>query len=354
MGVAKNVWLQNIFGTKTTPGGLLNDLPNVSYVMLPLLIVAATVSPVASLREGCFRSGRLVFWRMAPELQPLVKQEKRDVEASTFRVEITVKDSKLAEKLLSGDWAPGTLGEMAKERLSLRGPLSPKTFDNTGTRFLEVALPSKGHWAKWKILECAAIHCGDGGVTWAMALILANMVSTSLPEYPRLRLLELGAGTGLVSSCLQRRGHELVVTDGHDEVLLNLRKNWPKADIRRFRWHVAEDYQVLSQWGSFDLLLGADLLVDARHCDAFRAALRPLLGVSPEVLLMERHRSGARPCAKLIRSDGFWVEERQEEQLTNVVVDSERDPPWLLLEASEAILIRVRREENENGSTEWL
>ena len=69
---------------------------------------------------------------------------------------------------------------------------------------------------------------------------------------------------------------------------------------------------------------------------------------------MERHRSGARPCAKLIRSDGFWVEERQEEQLTNVVVDSERDPPWLLLEASEAVLIRVRREENENGSTEWL
>ena len=228
-GLQKMCGCKIFFAQKKTPGGLLNDLPNVSCVMLPLLIVAATVSPVASLREGCFRSGRLVFCRMAPELQPLVKQEKRDVlEASTLRVEITVKDSKLAEKLLSGDWAPGTLGEMAKERLSLRGPLSPKTFDNTGTRFLEVALPSNGHWAKWKILECAAIHCGDGGVTWAMALILANMVSTSLPEYPRLRLLELGAGTGFS--------------------LLLLTTSWSRAGGHRWPWRgIAESPQKLAK-----------------------------------------------------------------------------------------------------------
>ena len=65
--------------------------------------------------------------------------------------------------------------------------------------------------------ECAAIHCGDGGLTWAMALVLADWLTTRLPEYPRLRLLELGAGTGLVASSLQKRGHEVVITDGKDE-----------------------------------------------------------------------------------------------------------------------------------------
>lgn len=31
------------------------------------------------------------------------------------------------------------------------------------------------------------------------------------------------------------------------EVLANLRRNWPTADVRRFRWEVPEDQQTLSQ-----------------------------------------------------------------------------------------------------------
>ena len=59
----------------------------------------------------------------------------------------------------------------------------------------------------------------DNGVTCGncMALVLADWLTTRLPEYPRLRLLELGAGTGLVASSLQKRGHEVVITDGKDE-----------------------------------------------------------------------------------------------------------------------------------------
>ena len=53
-----------------------------------------------------------------------------------------------------------------------------------------------------------------------MALVLADWLTTRLPEYPRLRLLELGAGTGLVASSLQKRGHDVVITDGKDEVLV--------------------------------------------------------------------------------------------------------------------------------------
>ena len=168
----------------------------------------------ASLREGCFRSGRLVFCRTSATVFAASDR-------SSLTVEITVKDSKLAEKLMSdwdlcqisgpmslyilliavnfyffngwfvlilllfpfvyiysqidvfvpkverldllgGQWAPGKLGAMAHERLSLRGPLCSKPFDH-GQRVLELQLPSKGRWAKWKIKECAAVRCGDGG-----------------------------------------------------------------------------------------------------------------------------------------------------------------------------------------------
>eukprot|EP00438_Fugacium_kawagutii_P012317 Skav221948 [mRNA] locus=scaffold195:516967:517682:- [translate_table: standard] len=98
-------------------------------------------------------------------------------------------------------------------------------------------------------------------------------------------------------------------------------------------------------WGAFDLVLGADLLLDSRHCDAFRAVLRPLLHVSPEILLMERNRSGTGSrCATEIVADGFWAQEAPYQKgLSHVVVDGLSDPPWLHEEASEAMVLRVRR-----------
>ena len=88
-------------------------------------------------------------------------------------------------------------------------------------------------------------------------------------------------------------------------------------------------------------------MLDSRHCDAFRTALRSLLVASPEVLLLERNRSGAASrCADAIRADGFVVDDRlHEESLEHVVVDDTSDPAWLSTEASGALVIRVRRGE---------
>ena len=139
---------------------------------LPWYLLATIAA--ASIRDGCFRSGRLVFCRTAALAPPRTAAAAAALAGArtdgtdgrhSLTVEITVKDSRLAEKLLSGDWAPGALGEMARERLRLRGPLSSKSFDQHGRRFVEVALPSKGRWARWKIkdwlmlssLACASV-----------------------------------------------------------------------------------------------------------------------------------------------------------------------------------------------------
>ena len=102
-------------------------------------------------------------------------------------------------------------------------------------------------------------------------------------------------------------------------------------------------------WGAFDLAVGSDLLLDSGHCDAFRSALRSLLAVSSEVLLVERNRWGAASrCVAAIRADGFHVEDRtNQESLAHVVVDGIHNPEWLSSEATEALVIRVRRGEKK-------
>ncbi|CAJ1367690.1 unnamed protein product, partial [Effrenium voratum] len=266
-------------------------------------------------------------------------EETQQLRSQTLTVEISVKDSKLAAKLLSGDWAAGVLGEAARERLSLRGPLSSKPFVS-GARDVEVSLPL-GRWATWRLRERSAqaadwLECGEGGMTWSMAVALANHLG-ALPEYPRLRVLELGAGTGLASLALSGRGHEAVASDG-GPCLRNLRRNLgPRAEVRQFRWHVEEDRAELSR-GAFDLVVGSDLLRDNQHCDALRAALGPLLRVSPEVWLMERNSPAAADCLEALRS---WQVTVQWGGSGRAVVDGQKDPAQLLSDAAAAMLIRV-------------
>ncbi|CAE7328030.1 unnamed protein product [Symbiodinium sp. CCMP2456] len=313
-------------------------------LLLALLHAAKSAVP-----RGCFNSGRLVFCRSegaaeapAPASQEsLAGPEALRSSGQTLVVEIAVKDRHLAERLLSGDWE----SLEAKRRLQLKGPACLQPFDEAGNRVLQISFPSFGRWANWKISEKHAKDCGDGGMTWAMAVGLAKLLGQR-PEYPRLRVLELGAGPGLVALLLAARGHEVVATDGADCVLANLRRNAAEQNrigVRRLRWHVEDDLR--HSLGAFDLLVGADLVHDATQCDALRAVLRAVRGAS-EVLLMERDRLGqGRRCAELMRGDGLDLELEPASSTSaatgDVIVDGQRNPPHLLSEMASALLIRL-------------
>jgi predicted nicotinamide N-methyase len=130
-------------------------------------------------------------------------------------VEVTIKDRNLAARFSDGSLA---------EYLTLLGPVSRRVFGEDKFRTIDVALPQLGLWAQWKLRERQLLDCGEGGMTWAMSVVLANYLGAA-PEYPRLRILELGAGTGLVSLALAGRGHSVVATDGDRCVLENLQRN---------------------------------------------------------------------------------------------------------------------------------
>ena len=160
-----------------------------------------------------------------------------------------------------------------------------------------------------------------GSQTWGGACVLAERIvrypeyfrldsepensDSSREERPDLRVLELGAGTGLVSltlaKLLESYGHwknkraEIVATDFYPSVLENLRNNivsnFEKEESQQLPPSVSITSQFLD-WKAFsstaelpaspfdmpfDLILGADIVYEAEHALWIKKCLSKLL-----------------------------------------------------------------------------
>jgi predicted nicotinamide N-methyase len=125
---------------------------------------------------------------------------------------------------------------------------------------------------------------------WPSGVALAAVVA-SLDVRGR-RVLELGAGLGLPSLAAALGGGDVLATDWADDAVELLRANAARNDIvlraERVRWDEPDRLVAGAPW---ELVLGADLLYEARNAEQL-AALLPRLG--GEILLAEP----GRPFAK--------------------------------------------------------
>jgi hypothetical protein len=143
-----------------------------------------------------------------------------------------------------------------------------------------------------------------GAQTWGAACVLSEIIvedvhgmEFGLHGTEEVRVLELGAGTGLVSMvvgrllCSRRKNGRVVATDHHPTVLKNLERNiehtFPSSD----EYHgvsIACHPLDWSAWPNltspappldepFDLVLGADIVYDARHAVWIKSCLHRLL-----------------------------------------------------------------------------
>jgi len=215
--------------------------------------------PLTRATERCKDVGRVVF---CPQGGRPIGWRKRRKRKQKMKI---VVSAALSDSLLGATVA----GErVLGARAEMMGPVSIQSFDDTGTRTLTLAMPHLGRSAHWQISERDLRQCGVGGVLWPMGIVLADYVSRA-PEYPRLRVLELGAGSGLSALALSRRGHHVVATDGDICVLHNLQRNVEhdapsgssasRIRVERLRWGVPEDYAAIQLLGPFDLITGADV-----------------------------------------------------------------------------------------------
>jgi predicted nicotinamide N-methyase len=107
-----------------------------------------------------------------------------------------------------------------------------------------------------------------------------------------LRVLELGCGLGLPSLAAAAGGADVLATDWAEEAVELLRSNAERnglpLEVSRVRWDEPEPLLREAPW---DLVLGADLLYEARNAEQL-AELLPRLG--SEALLGEPGRPYAR------------------------------------------------------------
>jgi predicted nicotinamide N-methyase len=125
---------------------------------------------------------------------------------------------------------------------------------------------------------------------WPSGLALARYAATL--DLDGRRVLELGCGLGLPSLAAALRGAHVLATDWADDAIELLRgnaeRNGVSLRVAQVRWSEPETLLRAAPW---DLVLGADLLYEARNADQL-AELLPRLG--GDVLLAEP----GRPYAK--------------------------------------------------------
>ena len=125
---------------------------------------------------------------------------------------------------------------------------------------------------------------------WPSGIALAGLVAGL--DLRGSRVLELGAGLGLPSLAAALGGADVLATDWAEDAVellrVNARRNGVPLDVSCVRW---DEPGVLLAGAPWDVVLGADLLYEARNAEQLRALLPRLGG---RVLLAEPGRPFAR------------------------------------------------------------
>jgi predicted nicotinamide N-methyase len=134
---------------------------------------------------------------------------------------------------------------------------------------------------------------------WPSGLALARHVATL--ELAGRRVLELGCGLGLPALAAALRGADVLATDWAEDAIELLRQNAERNGVfvhaARVRWSDPEPLLRATPW---DLVLGADLLYEARNAEQL-GELIPKLGAG--VLLAEPGRPHAKVFLERFRAE---------------------------------------------------
>ena len=147
---------------------------------------------------------------------------------------------------------------------------------------------------------------------WPSGLALAR----ALPErLDGVRVVDLGCGLGVAALAAAARGAEVTALDWSADAVELLRENAARNGLRLEAVH--GDWRSFS--GAFDLVLGADVLYEARNAEALLAVLPRL---APKVLLADPGRPHAAAFFEQARTE--WEVEEIAERVYSLANHSSR------------------------------
>jgi predicted nicotinamide N-methyase len=139
-----------------------------------------------------------------------------------------------------------------------------------------------------------------GSVLWPAALALALELATR--QLRGLRVLELGAGTGLPGIVAAARGAHVVQTDIQSVALHLARRNAERSGVSVE--HRTADWTAWTDDARYDLVIGADILYAPELHPALRAIFERN---AAEVLIGDPYRAPALALLEAMEHDGWQV-----------------------------------------------
>lgn len=150
------------------------------------------------------------------------------------------------------------------------------------------------------------------GVVWPSARALALELESKFdPSWKGKRILELGCGLAIPTQILAKCGAEVTASDFHPDVPEFLRENLVQNGIAdrvkywELDWHAPLQ---ASQMGSWDLIVGSDILYELPKAAALAKLLNRLLSEDGEAWIADPGRSFLQSYEKALEAEGLTCE----------------------------------------------
>lgn len=145
-----------------------------------------------------------------------------------------------------------------------------------------------------------------GIALWPSAIALAHDLAARGATLRGLRILELGAGTGLPGIVAASYGAHVVQTDGNEQALELCALNGRSNGLADIEYRLA-DWTTWNDTQRYDMLLGADVLYAERQHPHLRRIFETNLAPGGRVLLADPFRSPSLKLLELLESGGWTI-----------------------------------------------
>lgn len=154
------------------------------------------------------------------------------------------------------------------------------------------------------------------GVIWVSGEVLAHLMRDFRIEGKRI--LEVGCGIGLASLVLNHRHADITATDYHPEAEKFLKENVrlnQGEEIPFVRTGWADEDSTL---GTFDLLIGSDLLYESNHADLLSTFINRHANPHCHVVLVDPGRGNHARFSKKMVALGYTHSQNSQEEDTRL------------------------------------
>lgn len=149
-------------------------------------------------------------------------------------------------------------------------------------------------------------YCPYFGVLWESGVGLSQHLREL--NLTGKKVVEIGCGLALPSFAVTRLGAEVIATDFHDDVPLFLEHNQKANNVFfpyfKMNWREGlEEFK--AKFGSFDLVIGSDILYEGQHPNQVARALISLLKPQGQMILSDPGRAYIQKFISAMKDLGY-------------------------------------------------